>query len=68
MDNGHMGPEEIRRRLNETNRAAVSRDTGLPYMYLARVAWGKIKNPGSQQMDKLRTYFLARDVQDGRPQ
>jgi hypothetical protein len=37
-------------------------------MYLARVAWGVIKNPGSQQMDKLRNYFLAQDVQKGRPQ
>lgn len=63
-----MGPEEIRRRLNETNRAAVARETGLPYMYLARVAWGKIKNPGSRQIDILRAYFLSQDVRHGRPQ
>lgn len=62
-----MTVDEIRRRLSQTNRAQVARDTGLPYMYLARVAWGKIKNPGTRQTDILRAHFLAQDVRSGAP-
>lgn len=55
-----MTRDEVIQRLSQENRAAVSRATGLRYMYLSRLAWGKIKNPGSGQIDKLRAYFEGR--------
>lgn len=57
-----MTNAEIIQRLREVpNRAEVARRTNLRPMYLARVAWGLIKNPGATQMDTLREYFEKQD-------
>lgn len=53
--------EVIQRLATAKNRAEVSRATGLHYVYLSKVAWGKIKNPGSAQVDRLRDYFAQQD-------
>lgn len=39
------------------NRAEVARATGIRYMYLSKLVWGHFKNPGTDQIDKLRDYF-----------
>ena len=62
-----MTKDEVIRRLGQENRAEIARATGLRYMYLSRLAWGKIKNPGSDQVDTLRSYFLSCDIVRGRP-
>lgn len=41
---------------NSPNRADIARGTGLRYQYLCRLAWGHIKNPGADQIDKLREF------------
>lgn len=55
-----MTKDEVIQRLSRENRAEIARATGLRYMYLSRIAWGQIKNPGSDQIDILRTYFEGR--------
>lgn len=54
--------DEIVMRLRADNRAKVSRDTGLAYRYLRNLIKDEIKNPGSQQMDILRAYYITEDV------
>ena len=63
-----MTKHEVISRLKSENRAEVSRGTGLPYGYLSRLVYEEIKNPGSEQMDKLRSYFLSLDIMRGRGQ
>lgn len=63
-----MTRDEVIQRLSSVNRAEVARATGIRYMYLSRLAWGKIKNPGSSQIDVLRNYFISRDNLSERPQ
>ena len=46
-----MTKDEVIQRLSRENRAEIARATGLRYMYLSRIAWGQIKNPGSDQID-----------------
>jgi hypothetical protein len=60
-----MDAPQVIERLRSCNRAAVSRDTGINVTYLYRVVKGLIKNPGSQQIDRLREYFerVERPVQ-----
>lgn len=57
-----MTKDDVVRRLRESNRARVSRETGLPYRYLRCLIQGEIDNPGSAQMDLLRAYYMAQDV------
>lgn len=57
-----MTKEEVIQRLKQENRAEVARDTGLPYHYLSRLVYEEIRNPGSDQMDRLRSYFISRDI------
>lgn len=52
-----MSKDEVIKRLRESNRAEVSRRTGLPYRYLRHLIEENIENPGSRQMDLLRDYF-----------
>ena len=52
-----MNTDQVIERLRRSNRAEVSRATGIDYMHLSRVVWGKIKNPGSKYIDKLREHF-----------
>jgi hypothetical protein len=49
--------EVIERLKTAPNRQAVADATGLKYMYLSRLAWGEIKEPGATKLDKLREYF-----------
>lgn len=63
-----MTQDEVRRRLAKSKRSEVAKATGLPYMYLYRVEREIIKNPGTRQTDILRSYFISRDIHDGRPQ
>lgn len=64
-----MTREEVIRRLREApNRADIARATGIRYGYLAKLVYEDIKNPGSEQMDKLRSHFLSLDILRGRPQ
>lgn len=58
--------EEIAQRLRQSNRAEVSRKTGLKYRYLRNIMNGDIGDPGSSRMDKLRAYFLSLDTQGKR--
>jgi len=62
-----MDKEEVRRRLGQYNRMEVHRETGIPYMWLARLEWGKINDPRSTRMDQLRAYLLAREIREGAP-
>ena len=61
-----MTKDEVIEKLSTLNRAQVARDTGLDYMWLYCVQKGKIKDPGSQKLDLLRSYLLSREFQ--RPQ
>ena len=54
-----METPEIIELLKQANRREVADATGLPYMYLSRLAWGVIKNPGSRQVDALRAHFQS---------
>lgn len=63
-----MTKDEVIQRLSKCNRAQVARDTGLKYMWLARLEWGKMKDPGSSKFDALRSYLISRDIHNGRPQ
>lgn len=49
--------EVIERLKVAPNRQAVADATGLKYMYLSRLAWGDIKEPGATKLEKLRDYF-----------
>lgn len=62
-----MTKDEVVRRLARMNRAQIARDTGLNYMWLYDVKRGKIKEPGSIKMDKLRAYLISKDIEAGRP-
>ncbi len=57
MHNAGVDTQQVIERLKQSNRAAVSRETKIDYMYLSRLVWGKIPNPGSQKIDVLRSYF-----------
>lgn len=63
-----MTRAEVIERLKQENRSAIARATKIPRGYLDRLVYGKIKNPGSGQMDELRSYFLSLDIMRGRPQ
>ena len=41
-------------------RRKVADETGLKYHYLCHLVYDEIPNPGSAQIDKLRSYFEAR--------
>lgn len=60
-----MDTQQIIQRLASTNRAVVSRETGIGYTYLNRLVWGHIKDPGASKIDRLRQYFEARPQQQG---
>lgn len=60
-----MDTRQVIERLSETNRAAVSRATGIGYTYLNRLVWGHIKDPGASKIDRLRTYFENASKPDG---
>ena len=49
-------------------RRGVANATGLRLGYLNKLAYGEIKNPGSVQLDALRSHYLALDIMHGRPQ
>lgn len=63
-----MTKDEVIDELRKANRAEVHRATGLPYRYLRNLIDGDIDNPGSRQMDLLRSYFIAREIRSSRPQ
>jgi hypothetical protein len=63
-----MTQDQIIAALAKSSRAEVARATGLLPMYLYKVEKGLIKNPGSKQMDMLRSYLLAQEILQGRPQ
>ncbi len=52
-----MDTQQVIERLAATNRAVVSRETGIGYTYLSRLVWGHIKDPGASKIDALRQYF-----------
>jgi hypothetical protein len=58
-----MDTQQIIARLSTTNRAVVSRETGIGYTYLNRLVWGHIKDPGASKIDKLRPYFESKPLQ-----
>lgn len=62
-----MTRDEVITRLRSENRKAVARSTGIPYGYLNKLVYGEIQNPGSHQIDKLRTHFISLDITRGRP-
>jgi len=37
----------------------ISRDVDVPYSWLTKLAYGKIKNPGVERIEKLDSYFRA---------
>jgi hypothetical protein len=57
-----MDTPQIIQRLTASNRADVSRATGIGYTYLSRLVWGHIKDPGASKIDKLRDYFSRQDT------
>lgn len=60
-----MDSKQVIERLRASpNRSRIARETGLKYMHLSRIAWGKVKDPGSSIIDKLRAYYEA-NPQDG---
>ena len=63
-----MTRDEVIQRLKKENRAEVARGTNLRRGYLDKLVYGEIENPGSTQMDRLRSYFLSLDILRGRPQ
>lgn len=52
-----MTKEEAIAKLREMNRAEVSRETKLDYMWLSRLIRGKIKDPRAKNLDTLRDYL-----------
>ncbi len=52
-----MTKDEAVERLSKMNRQKVARETGMDYMWLSRLVWGKIKNPRAANLDKLREYL-----------
>ena len=63
-----MDTQQVIERLKTAkNRAEIGRVTGIKYMHLSRIAWGKVKSPGGLMVDKLRAYFEA-NPDDGLPQ
>jgi hypothetical protein len=64
-----MTKDEVIARLREARggRRAIEAATGIKHRWMTHVACGTIKNPGSEQMDKLRSYFLSEDVRNGAP-
>ena len=62
-----MTRDEVIERLKKENRKAIARSTGIPYGYLSKLVYGEIQNPGSQQMDRLRSHLIALDIARGRP-
>lgn len=57
-----MTSNEVIQKLRESNRAEASRGTGIPYGYLCKLVYGKIQDPGTSKIEKLREYF-AREAQ-----
>lgn len=54
-----MNSAEVIQKVREVpNRKALSRESGVSYDYLCRLAQGRIKDPGASKVDKLRAYFL----------
>ena len=59
-----MNVDQVIQRLKTApNRQAIANATGLKYMYLSRLAWGEIKDPGASKLERLRDYFLKQDAQ-----
>jgi len=52
-----MTKDEAVAKLSGMNRQKVARETGMDYMWLSRLVWGKIKNPRADNLDKLREYL-----------
>lgn len=64
-----MTSDEVIRRVRESpNRRALSRETGLPYNYLCRLAEGRIREPGAHKVDVLRDHFERAIQPKGRAQ
>lgn len=62
-----MTKEEVIDRIKHAdNRRALARASGVPYGYLNKLVYGEIKNPGSDQIDRLRSYLLSIDIMRGR--
>lgn len=57
-----MNLSEIRKRLDTMSRAKVAKETGLRYQWVYEVHRGIIKDPGSQKLDRLKTYLLSEDL------
>lgn len=59
-----MDTHQVIERLKaEPNRAIVARETGMDYMYLSRLAWGKTIRPSAEKIDQLRAYYQRKDAQ-----
>lgn len=54
-----MTRDDVIQRLREENRSAVARATNIRRGYLDDLVYGRIKNPGSIQLDTLRAHFQA---------
>jgi hypothetical protein len=60
-----MTRDDVIARLKRENRKAVSRATGIPYSYLSKLVYREIENPGSSQIDALRSHFISLDIHRG---
>lgn len=60
-----MGTDDVIKLLATTNRSAVAKATGLPYMWLSNLVWGNIASPGSHRIDVLRDHFERQIPQKG---
>ena len=58
----YLDTQQIIERLTASNRAVVSRETGIGYTYLNRLVWGHIKDPGASKIDRFREYFESRPL------
>ncbi len=58
-----MTATEVIQRLRDAKkqRAAIAREAGVPYGYVAKLMNGEIGNPGSKYIDKLRDHFQRED-------
>lgn len=63
-----MTSAEIITRLKTQNRSEVARATKIRRGYLDDLVYGRIKNPGSKQIETLRSYLLSLEFTQGRHQ
>lgn len=65
-----MTSSEVIRRLIDAKgqRKAIADASGgiVSYRWIVKVIAGDISNPGSAQIDWLRSYFLSKDIMRGR--